>query len=187
MNGQPNTAFTDAIGTSPFIRSSEKTVIDKLFAREDVDRIRELQKLSRLNRDQLQELLHLLTAVEPKLLNLEPWTMYAMSQFIVGVTGFMTLAMQFCDVNDLIDKREQTGGHVSPRTKELFETGRLRVDRSMKFILSTFSYSGRVTLSNKALAFKEFTRERWELEYANKAQQGLIPHRNYFSGDEKAG
>jgi len=174
-----STPFVDALGTSPFMRPSERTVIDKLFARDDVEKIRELQKELRLDKKQLQELLHLLSAVEPKLLNLEPWTMYALSQFLVGVTGFMTLAMQYCDVDDLLEDRKKVG-KVSPRCIELFEQSRLKVDRSMKFILSVFSYSGRVTLSNKAMAFKEFTRERWELEYSKNPNQGMVPNRNYF-------
>jgi len=35
-------ALADAVGSSPFVRPSERTVIDKLFAREDIDRIRDL-------------------------------------------------------------------------------------------------------------------------------------------------
>jgi len=101
MTPVPN-AFVEAVGSSSFMGNSDKTVIDKLFANESVERIRELQKETSLSKKQLQELLHLLTAVEPKLLNLEPWTMYAMSQFIIGVTGFMTIAMQFCDIGDMI-------------------------------------------------------------------------------------
>ncbi len=182
----PATPFMEALGTSPFMRSSERTVIDKLFAREDVDQIRVLQKELRLDKKQLQELLHLLTAVEPKLLNLEPWTMYALSQFIVGVTGFMTLAMQYCDVADLIEKRNKDGGIVSKRCEELFEQSRLKVDRAMKFILSVFSYSGRVTLSNKAMAFKEFTRERWDLEYSKNPNQPIVPSRNYNNPGQAA-
>lgn len=174
--------FQDAIGQSPFVRPSERTVIDKLFAREDVERIRELQKEIELDKSQLQELLHLISSVEPKLLNLEPWTMYALSQFIVGVTGFVSLAMHYCDVEDLFNEAELAGKTISKRTKELFNQSRLKVDRSMKFILSVFLYSGRVTLSNKALAFKEFTRAQWELEYSKPPQNNVVPNRDYFQG-----
>lgn len=173
------------MGSSPFVKPSERTVIDKLFAREDIERIREMSKTTRLSKAELQELLHLLTSVEPKLLNLKEWTMYAMSQFLVGITGFVTLAMQYCDAQDLINERKALG-KVSKRTEELFEESRLKIDRSMRFIVNVFSYSGRVTLSKDALAFKEFVRAQWELEYAKDRQQGLIPQRDYFNLGQKA-
>ena len=55
-----------------------------------------------MTKEEWQELLHLMTAVEPKLLNLEPDLMYKFSQFIIGVSSFMTISGSFSDARERI-------------------------------------------------------------------------------------
>lgn len=173
-------ALADSLRSSPFIIPSERTVIDKLFAREDIDRIKDLQKKRDLTKEEWQELLHLMTAVEPKLLNLEPELMYKFSKFIIAVASFITLSASYSDAKEKLDLRKQSGGLISDRALSLFNEARARTDKSTKLLLSVFLYSGRVTLSNKAMAFKEFIRAQWELEYAKGNSQTIIPNRTYL-------
>lgn len=174
-----NNNVADSIGASPFIRPGERTVIDKLFARDDIEKVRELLKKENLKRVEWQELEHYLTSLEPKLQNLEPDLMYKLSKFMVTVSSAVSLSGYFADCAGLIEKELEKGKLISLKARNHFKIVRARVDRSTKLLYSVFTYSGRVTLSNKALAFKEFTRAQWEQQYNMPMGQKVVPERGY--------
>jgi len=82
----------DNITKGIFSGQAEKTFIDKLFAKEDVEKIRELIKKPKLTRSELLELLYLISANEAKLVNYSGWDRYIALKFFVWIREFIKVA-----------------------------------------------------------------------------------------------
>lgn len=85
-----------------FNNPQEKTFIDKIFAKDDVTSVRELIKKPRLTREQLLELLYLLSANETKLLNYSAWDRYIALKFFVWIREFIKVAELLYDYKDYL-------------------------------------------------------------------------------------
>jgi len=170
-NPGANPSFDQRLSSSKTFMAQEDSVIDKLFARKDVERIYTLQKQKKLTEEQLNELLHLLTAVEPKLLNFDNWLHYAMTHFIVALRGEVSKTLKFHKIQSGMDVAPSKGKIVTDRTKDLFSEAFSEQEEQMKFIVDIFCYAGRASMSLSALAFKEFVRAQWEYEYGQRAKQ----------------
>jgi len=113
--------FESELGKNIFSRQSEKTFIDKVLARSDVDRIRELVKTNNLSRSQLLELLSLITSNESKLLNLDPWRRYVLMKFFIWVEEFVLVAELLYDYQDDLKIWEKMTNEQSQEWKNLKE------------------------------------------------------------------
>lgn len=185
-NPGENPGFDKRLGSNKTFMAVEDSVIDKLMARKDIERLYILQKQAKLSKEQLNELLHLLTAVEPKFLNFDAWLHYAMTHFLVGVRRFIGMTLQFHSIDEKIKEAEKEGKIVTQRTKELFDLSFLEVESQMKFVLDIFCYAGRASMSRGALAFKEFVRAQWEYEYGQRMKNVGFLERTLPQGLMKA-
>ena len=85
-----------------FANSGEKTYIDKILGRADVNEMRKLMKKETLSRDEVIDLLYLLSSTESKVLNHTNWERYVVLKFFVWIRDFVKTIEQLFDyVNDL--------------------------------------------------------------------------------------
>ena len=75
--------FERALQDKIFSTNIEKTYIDKLLSKDSVEQIKNLIKKDKLTRQDLLELLYLLSSPEIKLLNYSSWERYVMSKYFV--------------------------------------------------------------------------------------------------------
>lgn len=79
-----------------FAQSVEKSSVDKLLGKEEIEKVRLLVKKDKLTRKDLKDVLYLINSAEAKLYNLSAWERYIVTKYYVWVREFFKLAeMQF--------------------------------------------------------------------------------------------
>lgn len=160
-----------------FGRQSEKTFIDKLLARQDVDAIRELIKKDGLKRQDLLDMLYLLSSPESKLLNYGEWERYIILKFFVWVREFAKVAELFFDYDDDLKKKEQAGKiKLSPRGKQFMDNNRRIIEHNIKFLIDLYLNIGRTSLSLGATGFTEILKNKYEISYPQGMPQNAVQY-----------
>jgi hypothetical protein len=98
----------EQIEKSFYNTTSEKSFIDKLLAKDDVNAVRELIKKDRLTRQDMTELLYLLSSNETKLLNYGEWDRYVIMKFFVWIREFFKVNESLFDYKDELLTKENT-------------------------------------------------------------------------------
>lgn len=161
-----------ALQSQLFTQGKEKTFIDKILAKEDNEKIRELVKKNTLTRSDLLELLYLLSSVESKLLNYGEWDRYVILKFFVWIREFVKVSELLYDYQDEQKKKTK---HLSERAKKLFENNQRLFEHNVKFLVDLYLNIGRTTLSLKGSGFMELLNNKFELAYPQANQNNLIP------------
>lgn len=186
----------DEITRNIFTNTQEKTFIDKLLAKEDVQNIRELIKKPKLTRSELLELLYLISSNESKLVNYSPYDRYISLKFFVWIREFIKIAEQLYDYrDDLIVKEniclnckgwlnEETKKGIkkcackaprrfklSDRTLKLLDNNERNIEHIAKFLIDLYLNIARTTLSIGATGFIEMLKNKYEIAYPNAQQQ----------------
>lgn len=165
-------SFEQQMQSGLFTSNAEKTFIDKLLGRKDVEAIREIIRKPRLNREDLLDLLYMLSSVESKLLNYGPWDRYIILKYFVWIREFVALSEHLFDYKDRIEAKELTGqATLSPRTKQLFDNNIRLMEHNVKFLVDLYFNIGRTTLSLGATGFLEPLKNKYEVNYPQ--QQAL--------------
>jgi len=100
--------FEKALANSMFQGTSEKTFVDKLLGKEDVQQVREIISKKQLSRTDMMKLLNLLSSNEMKLLNYGEWDRYIMAKFFVWIREFVAVAENLYDYKDDLEMKEKT-------------------------------------------------------------------------------
>lgn len=167
--------------------AKDKSFLDKLLAKEDVDRLRELTKKPKLCREDLLELLYLLTSTESKLLNLGEWDRYIMLKFFVWIREFIKIAELLYDYQDDLKRKEHLcntckkynddvknkctcitftpSAQLTPRCKQLLYNNERLIEHNAKFLIDLYLNIGRTTLSLGGTGFLETLKNKYELVY----------------------
>lgn len=162
----------------------EKTFIDKLLAKEDATRVKELVRQSKLKREDLLELLYLLSGTEAKLLNYSDWDRYIILKYFVWIRDFVKVAENIYDYEDDLIKKTKTCSKcrkllekgcncinpipfqaLTPRTKQLFYNAERNIEHNAKFLIDLYFNIARTSLSVKAVAFTEMLKNKYEVSY----------------------
>lgn len=158
--------FEESLEKAIFNRSPEKTFVDKILARSEVEQIRELIKKPHLTRSELLELLYLLSGTEAKLLNYGEWDRYVILKFFVWIREFIKVAELLYDYQDDLNERQKSGKiTISKRTKQLLNNNVRLLEHNAKFLIDLYFNIGRTTLSVGATGFLEVLKNKYELSY----------------------
>jgi hypothetical protein len=170
----------DNITRNIFAGQTEKTFIDKIFAKEDVEKIRDLIKKPKLTRSELLELLYLISANESKLVNYSEWDRYIALKFFVWIREFVKVAELLYDYkDDLIKKEERSKADptkiqkfkISERSKQLLDNNERLIEHNAKFVIDLYLNMARTTLSLGATGFIETLKNKYEIAYPNNGSQ----------------
>lgn len=181
--------FEQAIQNSLNMAAKDRSFVDKLLAKEDVDRLRELTKKPKLCREDLLELLYLLTSTESKLLNLGEWDRYIMLKFFVWIREFIKIAELLYDYQDDLKRKEhlcanckkydddiknrcicfefKPSAQLTPRCKQLLYNNERLIEHNAKFLIDLYLNIGRTTLSLGGTGLLEILKNKYELTYPN--------------------
>lgn len=191
--------FEEQIAKGLFSVPSEKTFIDKVMAKEEVAQIRDLIKKPRLNREDLLELLYLLSSVESKLLNYGAWDRYVILKYFVWIREYVKINEILYDYADdlyLKEKLCSCGAYhfgdakvreehkhlkqckcdapkfifvLSARSKQMFENNMRLQEHNVKFLIDLYFNIGRTTLSLGATGIMEILKNKFEISYPSAA------------------
>lgn len=164
-----------------FSHSSEKTFIDKLLSRKDVEDIRTIVKKPRLNREDLLEVLYLISGVESKLHNYGEWDRYLILKYFVWLREFCKVTEILFDYTDNLESREKSKTIVlSHRTKITLENVTKLMEHNIKFLLDLYLNISRSSLSIGATGFMEILKNKYEITYPSAG--GLHPQEQKTGG-----
>lgn len=152
-----------------FSKNHEKTFIDKLLSRKEIEEIKKLVKKPNLNRSELLELLYLIGATEQKLVNYDEWNRYVILKFFVWLRDFISVCELWFDVKDQLDDNQDIV--LSDQENELLERDRQLLEHNAKFLVDLYLNIGRTSLSINATGFFELMRNKYEISYPEAAQQ----------------
>lgn len=164
-----------AIGQSILSSTGEKTFIDKLLGKNDVERVRELIRKEKLSREELLELLYSLTGTEMKLLNMGSWDRYVILKFFVWIRDFVKNIEIMYDYQEKINKEIKEATEESPeekrralRLKKLITENEKLAEHMIKFMVDLYFNMARTTLSLNATGFMELLKNKYEVLYPNQ-------------------
>lgn len=152
-----------------FQGNPEKTYIDKLLGRREVERTKELIKKDELTREEILELLHMCSSTESKLLNLSDWDRYVMLKFFVWIREFVKICELMFDMKEDLLKKEKNGEtYLSERSKTILKNNERLIGHNTKFLVELYFNIGRTTLSVGATGFLELLKNKFEMMYPNQ-------------------
>lgn len=139
----------------------EKTFVDKVLGREDSDRLRRLMRKDVLTREDLLEVLYLLSGTEIKLVNFDAFERYLVTKFFVWVREFAKVQEIFFDTQERYEKE----GLLDAETKKLLDSTQAQLSHNIKFMVDLYLNITRSSLSINASAFKELLSNKFEFAY----------------------
>lgn len=139
----------------------EKTFIDKILAKDDVDQMRLLIRKDRLTREDLLDILFLMTSTESKLLNYNDWERYIVLKFFVWIREFCKIAEQLYDYQEEMFKETNEDKEI----KLQFDNNLRLVEHMIKFLIDLYLNIGHTTLSKDGMLILEIIRNKYELKY----------------------
>jgi hypothetical protein len=146
----------------------EKSLLDKLFSKEDIAAITEIHTKKRATKEDMQKLLQLLVGMESKLLNFDEDYPYILGRYFVRIRETFSLYEEMCDYYSQIEKYIK-----NPSTKEIWESNIYILKATCLFYSSNFQWIARSSMSVGDSAFYNALTNKFELSYAtpNQGQQ----------------
>lgn len=185
--------FEQNLANSLFSSQPEKTFIDKILAKDDVVRVRELLRKKELTREDYSELLNLMSGNESKLLNYDEWERYLILKFFIWIRDFLKVAELLYDYQDDLERKQNTckscgklyqdwddkkkeckcEEHVpvmviSPRTDRIFQNIKRLCGHNLKFLIDLYFNISRTGLSVSATGLLEILKNKYEISYPNQ-------------------
>lgn len=176
----------EAIEKNMFTGNVNKTFLDKLFGKEDIETLKKLSKKSPWKREDVNEVMYMLAGVESKLHNYSGWDRYVILKFYVWIReNVKALELLFDykerldgdgEVNErkvlssdntslLLEEIPETHIKLSSVSKKLFENIRERMEHNIKFLVDLYLNIGRTSMSIGATAFLEALNNKYEISY----------------------
>jgi len=176
--------FEDAIARQMMMQQNvEKSFIDKLTAKDDVLRMRDLHKKLKITREEVMEMLQLMVGNESKLLNFSEYERYVFGRYFIKIReGFQIDEMLFDLYHKVIDECED------PEVIKIWLQNIDEVNSTSKFFVDNFQFLTRSGMSIEGAGFDNILKNRFELAYPNKTvpleqKQGFLS--TVFGGGNK--
>lgn len=181
-------SFEEQLQKGLFSSTQEKTYIDKLLGRREIERVKELVKKEDLSRSELLELLYMCLSAESKLVNLSEWDRYILLKFFVWIREFIKIAELMFDYESRISERFNEGkATLSDRTKRLFSNNKKLMEHNAKFLIDLYFNIARTSLSVKGVGFFELLKNKFEMLYQQTAQTIAPEKPKLWGGKNKGG
>jgi len=172
--GQRYNPFEYQLGSYLYGSNPEKTYIDKLIARGEVEEIKEIMQKDDLTRNDLLRTLYLLAANEIKLVNFGEWERYLLGKYYAWIRDFVASAEILYDYRDKIEAKDSEI-KINENTKKMLENVRVKMLHNIKFLCDVYLFLSRSTLSLGATAFDTISKNRYEYAYPGYQQQQVMP------------
>lgn len=167
-----NNPIEQIVGDQMRNSSIEKSVLDKLFAKEEINKITEIHKKTNPTRQDMQELKQLLTGMESKLLNFDEDYPHILGRYLVRII----------ETFSFYESMEEFYARVKPhlteeRTIELFESMIYKLKATCLTYSSNFQWIERSTMSVEGAGFYNALTNKFELSYPQMGQAPQVENR----------
>jgi len=158
--------FVEQLNKYVFAQNMERTFVDKVLDRQDVESIKALMRKEDLTREELLELLYLLASNEVKLVNLGDWDRYLLGKYFAWIRDFVSIAETLYDYLELIRKNpDDEDLQLDDETRKELENAKKQILHAVKFNADVYLFLMRSTLSIEGVAFDTLTKNRFEYAY----------------------
>ena len=139
-----------------FSQQAEKTNIDAILSRRDIEKINELFKKDIWEKQDLQELMHLLSGAEVKMLKFSDEDRYLLGKFKAWIDDFVTIGIQAFDIKEKMEEQEE----LTDEERDIMNKAMELTHHTIRYLVSIFLFLARSSLSLGGEAFSRFTEER---------------------------
>ena len=149
----------------------EKSYVDKILAKADVERIVNLVKKDGLTRGELLEILHSLHSIEAKMVNLDENTRYILLKYYTWIQDLCLIAEGIFDYEQDLEKKEKKLGEgvvITPYARQMFYNNKRIAEHTIKFMVGSYLNILRTSLSIGATGFLELLTNKFELAYPQR-------------------
>lgn len=182
--------FEQNLQKSIFQQNPEKTYIDKLLSKREIERTKALVSKPDLSRSEVLELLHMCSSAESKLWNLGDWDRYVLLKFFVWIREFVKIAEIMYDNKENMLVKNNTcatcKGYIhekmkdfnkcsclipikevplSERSLRILDNNEKLIEHNTKFLVELYFNIGRTTLSLGGTGFLELLKNKFEVNY----------------------
>lgn len=177
-----------ALEKSIFSQGAEKTAIDKVLAREDINRAREIIKKKDLSREDISELMYIITSTESKLVNYNEWDRYIILKFFVWIRELIKTNEIMFDFREKLETRKNICRscykeietkkddkclcekkipvlQLTENSQEMMLNISRLVQHNIKFLVDLYLNLSRTTLSLGGHGFFELLKNKFEIDY----------------------
>lgn len=163
-------AIEDSIASVMKRGNSEKSFIDKVFARDDVDRLREILSKKELTEEDLRVALYQLNSGEAKLVNYSDWERYVMLKFHIWIRADVKILQLFLHTKktietELNDKNCSWDDEAKEQMRHSLDEFKKMYVEIIQSLSDIFLHIQRSSLSINGLGFKEALQNRFEIGY----------------------
>lgn len=166
--------FEDNLQRGMFSMSAEKTYIDKVIGKEDIERLRELVKKHPLTRNELLEILYLLSSSESKMLNYSAWDRYVILKYFVWIREFIKIIELSYDYRERLETEKI---ELDKQTTHMFENISNQMEHNAKFLIDLYLNIARTSLSLGGTGFDKMMTNNFEMSYINPPGSMQIPEK----------
>jgi len=140
--------------------SSEKTYVDKLLSRKDVEKMNKLMQKSPMTRKDLSDLFSMVQSTESKLYNLGGWDRYVLNKYYNWLNEMFSVAEGIFDYEADMGKKK-----ITDRTKKIFTNVRRHMEHNIKFCVGLYMNICRTSLSLGGTGILEMLHTKFEVSY----------------------
>lgn len=193
-------SFENIIERALINAPQEKTYIDKLLAKDDANKIKELFIKNNLTRSDMLELMYLLASLEAKLVNYGEWERYIILKYSIWVQENIKIMELLFDYKDELERKEKLcvkcnkliEGTVKNKcvcevperafiltelTQRNLRNIEKLIEHNVKFLIGLYLNIARSSLSVGAVGIKEILKQRFEVAYPQKDMSQPEPER----------
>lgn len=163
--------FEQAVANTMLKPKSEKTYIDKMLSKQDIDSTKEVFKKDDLTREELLELLHSCVNSEMQLKNFSKWERQIVLKLYVWIGEFSKLAQMMFDIKDQIKTNFH---HYTPECHNLMNQCSRMMEHITKYMISFYHNITRTSLSIQATAFTELLHNKFEMVYDDPRMRAMM-------------
>ena len=91
------------------VKDNEKSFVDKVLSRQDSARLQKLMKTENITREELLEILYIISGPSLKVLNYNEWDRYLLGKAFAWIRDFATLCEEIIEWEEAINKEIQNG------------------------------------------------------------------------------
>jgi len=151
-----------SMSSAIFSNMQDKTFLDKLFARREVDKLKELMRKSPLSREDMLEIMYMIAGTEAKLVNFNEWDRHVILKYYVWVREYMRMVERRFDFQEWLDKKKIK---ISKQSKRLFDHTRGNMEHDVKYLVDVYLNIMRTSLSLGGSGFFEPMKQKAEIAY----------------------
>lgn len=171
---------------SIFRSNPEKTSIDKVMGRSDIERIQELMKKERLNRSDILVLTAYMSGMEAKLFNLSKEERSVLLKFFVWISEYVKVGESNYDLDKNVKgelftllgpskvmkstHKEKGGEHkeldeVDKSILAILDKNEAKIEHIFKFLANLYLNISRTSLSQSGAAFTKVLEHKYDIQY----------------------